>query len=109
MKREVRIFICDGSPWISSYCPHCGKRVYINEKFCKECGQELSFDDYKKVLYDGGCSIDLPPDWTEYIVNDELRDMLGVAVKIAKDLEVRDKLTTMKKDFDDQKRLHCTC
>lgn len=32
---------------------------------------------------------------------DELRDMLGVAVKIAKDLEVRDKLTTMKKDFDD--------
>ena len=78
MKQEVRIFICDGSPWISSYCPHCGKRVYMNEKFYNECGQELSFDDYKKVLDDGGCSINLPPDWTEYIVNDELNKIAFV-------------------------------
>lgn len=32
---------------------------------------------------------------------DELRDMLGNAVKIAKDWEINDKLATMKKDFDD--------
>ena len=78
MKREVRIFVCNDSPWISSYCPQCGKRVYQNEHFCTECGQELSFVDYEKVLDDGGCSIDLPPVWTEYIVNDEMNKIAFV-------------------------------
>ena len=78
MKKEVRIFVCNDSPWISSYCPQCGKRVYQSEHFCTECGQELSFEDYEKVLDDGGCSIDLPPVWTEYIVNDEMNKIAFV-------------------------------
>jgi predicted amidophosphoribosyltransferase len=78
MKREVRIFVCNDSPWISSYCPQCGKRVYQNEHFCKECGQELSVEDYNKVLDDGGCSIDLQPVWTEYIVTDEMNKIAFV-------------------------------
>lgn len=78
MKQEVRIFISHNTPWLTSYCPHCGKRVYMNENFCKDCGQELSFDDYKKVLNDGGRSFDLPRDWTEFIVNDELNKMAFV-------------------------------
>lgn len=72
MKKEARVFICNGSPWISTYCPHCGKRVYAREHFCSSCGQELSFVNYEKVLNDGGCSIDLPPVWTEYFVDNEM-------------------------------------
>ena len=72
MKQEVRIFICNDSPWIVSYCPQCGKRVYQNEHFCKECGQELSFENYNKVReLDRLGKIKLTRNWTEYYVNEE--------------------------------------
>lgn len=73
MKKEVRIFIKNATPWLSAICPGCCKIVYTDQKFCTNCGQELSFIDYRKVLHGGGSSIHkLPRDWTEYIVDDTL-------------------------------------
>ena len=73
MKKEVRIFIKHDSPWLCAICPGCAKVVYTDQKFCPNCGQELSFIDYLKVRHDGGSSIPkLPRVWTEYIVDDTL-------------------------------------
>ncbi|MBO7692097.1 MAG: zinc ribbon domain-containing protein, partial [Methanobrevibacter sp.] len=45
MKRDARVFVrCGDTPWISTYCPNCGKRINADDHFCKECGQELSFE-----------------------------------------------------------------
>ena len=50
MKRDARVFVrCGDTPWISTYCPNCGKRINADDHFCKECGQELSFENYNKV------------------------------------------------------------
>lgn len=73
MKRDARVFVrCCDTPWISTYCPNCGERIYPNDHFCKECGQELSFENYNKVHeLDRLGKIKLTRNWTEYYVNEE--------------------------------------
>ena len=73
MKRDARVFVrCGDSPWISTYCPNCGKRISADDHFCKECGQELSFENFNKVLELNRLSkIKLTRNWTEYEVNEE--------------------------------------
>ena len=73
MKRDARVFVrCGDTPWISTYCPNCGKRISVDDHFCKECGQELSFENYNKVReLDRLGKIKLTRNWTEYYVNEE--------------------------------------
>ena len=69
---EVRIFVRFGSPWIKAICPKCGNNVGV-VKYCQNCGQELSYNDFNAVLNDGGHNVELPPVWSEIIVNKSLR------------------------------------
>ena len=50
MKLEVRTFVRHGIPWICSICPTCSESVCQSENFCKKCGQELSFENFKVVV-----------------------------------------------------------
>lgn len=75
MKLEVRTFVRHSSPWICSICPTCGKSVCQSENFCKNCGQELSFESFNIISKDGGHSFDLPPTWSEIVIDDKIRKM----------------------------------
>ena len=72
MKKEALVFVRDGSPWITTNCPNCGKHIPFDQKFCAECGQEISYEHFRKIFQDGhGCmSIKLPPTWTRCLPDD---------------------------------------
>ena len=73
MKKDARVFVrCGDTPWIAAYCPHCGTRISTEDHFCKNCGQELSFENYNKVseLANLG-KIKLTLNWREYFVNEK--------------------------------------
>ena len=81
MKKDARVFVrCGGCPWISAYCPECGTRISTEDHFCKNCGQELSFENYNKVreLSNQG-KIKLTLNWKEYFVNEEENQALFLA------------------------------
>lgn len=65
---EAHVYVRYGSPWICTLCPKCGNPVYESEKYCKECGTPLSFDDFKRVLHSTG-NICRTNEWTRYIPN----------------------------------------
>jgi len=71
---EAHVYVRYGSPWICTLCPKCGSSVYESEKYCKECGTPLSFNDFKHVLH-SDCDICRTNEWTRYIPNkmDNLR------------------------------------
>ena len=73
MKKDARVFVrCGDCPWIATYCPNCDTRISPDDHFCKECGQELSFENYHKVReLDRLGKIKLTLNWTEYYVNEE--------------------------------------
>jgi predicted amidophosphoribosyltransferase len=69
---EVRIFVRNDSPWIKAVCPNCGNDVRYTEH-CPKCGQALSYRYFNTVLDDGGCSIELPPTWSELVIDRRLQ------------------------------------
>ena len=81
---EVRIFVKDDCPWIKAVCPKCGSNVGVMN-YCKNSGQELSYNDFSAVLDDGGRNIELPSVWSEIIVDKRLQ--IQRFVKGLKDLE----------------------
>ena len=81
MRKNARVFVrCGDAPWISAYCPECGTRISPDDHFCKECGQELSFENYNKVreLSNQG-KIKLTVNWKEYFVNEEENQSIFLA------------------------------
>ena len=65
---EANVYVRYGSPWICTLCPKCGNNVYESEKYCKACGTQLSFNDFKMAV-DIGDSICRTQGWTRYIPN----------------------------------------
>ena len=65
---EANVYVRHGSPWICTVCPKCGKTVYESEKYCKECGTQLEFNDFKMASSIGG-SVCKSYKWTRYIPN----------------------------------------
>ena len=81
MKKDARVFVrCGNSPWITACCPHCGSTISTGDHFCKNCGQELTFENYNKVreLSNLG-KIKLTVNWKEYFVNEEENQSLFLA------------------------------
>lgn len=72
MKKEAIVFVRHGSPWITTNCPTCGKHIPYNQKFCGECGQEMSYEHYRKISKTGGTGIKMTGTWTQCIPDDEV-------------------------------------
>ena len=71
MKREAIVFVRHGSPWITTNCPNCGKHIPFDQKFCSECGQEMSYEHFKKVRQTGGAGLKMTGTWTQCIPDDD--------------------------------------
>jgi len=71
--KEATVYVQKGSPWITCCCPVCGKTVYRSQKFCPECGQALSFNDYRIVSETGGHGIKLPYAWQRIVIGDAVK------------------------------------
>lgn len=70
MKKEALVFVRHGSPWIDTACPNCREHITFDQKFCAECGQELSYENYKKICQTGGTGIKMTGAWTQCIPDD---------------------------------------
>ena len=65
MKKEAIVFVRHGSPWITTNCPNCGEHIPFDQKFCAECGQEMSFKDFHFILITGGRGVKMSYEWTQ--------------------------------------------
>lgn len=65
---EAHVYVRNGSPWICAVCPKCGHPVYPSEKYCKECGTKIEFNDFYTVSHTRGLNL-RSPEWVRYIPN----------------------------------------
>lgn len=70
MKTETIVYVRYGSPWITENCPSCGTHVCHDDKFCSECGQELSHAHFHRISKTGGTGIKMTGTWTQCIPDD---------------------------------------
>lgn len=71
MKQEAIVYVRHGSPWITTNCPNCGEHVPFDQKFCAECGQELSYKNFHCILNTGGTGIKMGYEWTQCLPHDD--------------------------------------
>jgi len=71
-RKEARVFVRHGSPWIGCVCPCCNHDVSIKDNNCSNCGTPLGFLNYHKVQETGGHGLNLSPKWTEVFIDDEI-------------------------------------
>ena len=70
MKKEALVFVRHGSPWITTNCPNCGVHIPFDQKFCAECGQEMSYEHYRKISRTGGHGLNMTGEWTQCFPDD---------------------------------------
>lgn len=82
---EAHVYVRCGSPWICAVCPKCGHGVYQSEKYCKECGTKLEFNDFTAVSHTR-CINPRSCEWVRYIPNkmENLKNFLYELKKLEK-------------------------
>ena len=72
-------------------CPKCGHIVYPSEKYCKECGTTVEFNDFYTVSHTRGLNI-RNPEWVRYIPNkmENLKNFLYELKKLEKAHQIED-------------------
>ena len=88
---EAHVYIRNGSPWICAVCPECCHTVYPSEKYCKECGTKLEFNDFCIVSH----LHDLGPrstEWARYIPNkmDNLKSFFDELKKLERNHRIEE-------------------
>ena len=71
--KEAIVLVKRGaSPWYNTICPYCKHPVSSAWKFCADCGQSISFNNFQRIVRAGYKRINLPDDWTECVADSNL-------------------------------------
>ena len=95
------------SRWYNTICPYCKHPVSSAWKFCADCGQSISFNNFQRIVRAGYKRINLPDDWTECVADSNLcKDYFVRQLAILED----DCLIEQGKDFKEAREAYLkTC
>lgn len=71
-KEAIVLVKRDASPWYKTICPYCKHSVSSAWKFCAECGQAMSFNNFNRIVRAGNIRINLTDEWKECVADSNL-------------------------------------
>jgi hypothetical protein len=71
-KEAIVLVKLDASPWYNTICPYCKHPVSSAWKFCADCGQAISFNNFSRIIRAGYKRINLTEEWKECVVDNNL-------------------------------------
>ena len=71
--KEAIVLVKRGaSPWYNTICPYCKHPVSSAWKFCADCGQAISFNNFSRIIRAGYKRINLTEEWKECVADSNL-------------------------------------
>lgn len=71
--KEAIVLVKRGTtPWYNTICPYCKHPVSSAWKFCADCGQAISFNNFNRIVRAGENRIKLTDEWTECVADSNL-------------------------------------
>lgn len=102
-KEAIVLVKLGASPWYNTICPYCNHPVSSAWKFCADCGQAISFNNFNRVIRAGYKRINLTEEWKECVVDNNLcKDYFIQQLGILED----DCLVEPGKDFNEAKEAY---
>ena len=71
-KEAIVLVKLHASPWYNTICPYCKHLVSSAWKFCADCGQAISFNNFNRIVRAGYKRIKLTDEWTECVADSNL-------------------------------------
>lgn len=72
VKEAIVLVKLNASPWYNTICPYCKHPVSSAWKFCADCGQAISFNNFNRIVRAGYKRIKLTDEWTECVADSNL-------------------------------------
>lgn len=71
-KEAIVLVKLNASPWYNTICPYCKHPVSSAWKFCADCGQAISFNNFHRIVRAGEARINLTDEWTECVADSNM-------------------------------------